>query len=83
MTFEKQLMTISELEQKGFSREDLERWVHIRGFPAMRNGKQGRWRIDTELLIPWLIKKGIMKRPDPELRKIKDAQQPASTSILR
>ena len=72
MVFKKQLMTISELEKEGFTRDELKNWVHIRGFPAIRNNKKGTWRIDTDLLPIWLIKTGRMKRPDPELIKMKE-----------
>ncbi len=69
MVFKKQLMTISELEKEGFTRDELKNWVHIRGFPAIRNSKKGTWRIDTDLLPIWLIKTGRMKRPDQNLSK--------------
>lgn len=62
MEFPKQIMYISELEQLGFSRPVLERWVHIKTFPAFRTGKKGRWQVDTSRLEPWLKKQGFMKK---------------------
>lgn len=75
MPYPKRWMTITELNKEGLSREDLENWVHVKDFPAMRVGKRGTWRIDTSLLDAWLIKHGYMKHPNIDLIKITEAIQ--------
>lgn len=72
--YPKRWMTINELVNEGFGSRELKQWVHVKGFPAMKGkASNSPWKIDTQLLDAWLIKKGIMKRPDSDLLKIKDA----------
>ena len=73
MPYPKKFMSISELDKQGISREHLEVWVHMKDFPSFRVGDRGHWKVNTDLLDPWLIKKGYMKYPNKELQKIKDA----------
>lgn len=68
--YPKKFMTINELVKIGFSREELKKWVNAKDFPSMRSGKNGNWRINTDLLDAWLIKKGFMKKPSEDLLKI-------------
>lgn len=75
MPYPKKFMTITELDSIGVSRELLNDWVHIRDFPAMRNGKRGNWRVNTDLLDAWMIKHGYMKHPNPDLLKIVEAMK--------
>lgn len=55
MTFQKPLMTITELCEMGFSKRQLKRYVHIPGFPAnkMSAAKNSPWLVDTEKFGPW------------------------------
>lgn len=72
--YPKRWMTINELVNEGFGSRELKEWVHIKGFPCMKGkAKNSPFKIDTYYLDAWLIKKGIMKRPDSDLLKIKDA----------
>lgn len=62
MQYPKQLMSITELVEMGFSREALKQWVHIRGFPGYRNSPRGNWKVDTTRLDSWLERKGLKKK---------------------
>ena len=81
MPYPKKWMTINELEQCGLSKEDLKIWVNAKDFPSMRNGSRGHWRINTDLLDSWLIKKGFMKKPSDDLLKINSLINPGLTGI--
>ena len=82
MPYPKKWMTITELEKQcGLSKEDLKDWVHIKDFPAMRTGNRGHWRVNTDLLDSWLIKKGFMKKPTDELLRINSLFVPDSKGI--
>lgn len=64
ITFPKQYMTIKELVEIGFSStQTLNRWVHIRGFPAVRSGtgKTAPWLIDTSQIQKWQKEKGLLQ----------------------
>ena len=77
MPYPKKWMTINELEKQcGLSKEDLKIWVNAKDFPSMRNGTRGHWRINTDLLDSWLIKKGFMKKPSEDLLKISSLMSP-------
>lgn len=77
MPYPKKWMTLKDLNcECGMSLEDLKDWVHIKDFPAMRNGNRGHWRVNTDLLDSWLIKKGFMKKPSEDLLKINSLLTP-------
>lgn len=64
ITFPKQYMTIKQLVDIGFaSRQTLQKWVHIRGFPAVRSGtgKTANWIIDTSQIQNWQKEKGLLQ----------------------
>ncbi len=73
MSYPKKLMSITELTAIGFSREDLEKWVHQTDFPTFRSGTRGTWRINTDYLDAWLIKHNYMKHPSSDLIRINEA----------
>lgn len=62
MDYPKRLMSISELCELGFKRRTLERWVHIRGFPARKSGlgSKSPWKIDTLAFEKWQKRKGLI-----------------------
>ncbi len=54
MIFPKQLMSISELTEMGFSRYELNKYVHARGCPVIISPGGGKYKIDTEKFPEWL-----------------------------
>ena len=62
MEYPKALMTISELVKIGYTKRTLQRWVHIRGFPARKSGlgDKASWKIDTKAFEEWQRKKGLI-----------------------
>lgn len=70
MPYPKKFMTITELSEIGLPIRDLKCWVHIKDFPSMRVGKRGQWKINTDYLDAWLIKRRYMKMPSEEILKI-------------
>lgn len=64
ITFPKKYMTVRELVNIGFtSTQTLNKWVHIRGFPAFKSGtgKTSKWYIDTEVMKDWIKEKGLQQ----------------------
>ena len=63
ITFPKRYMSMKELSDIGFSSiRTLQRYVHIRGFPAVRSGpsKKGKWIIDTSQIQEWQKEKCLL-----------------------
>lgn len=56
MIYPKQIMSISELVELGFPREDLKRYTRIKGVPAYKTKGGGKWLFKTTLLDAWIAK---------------------------
>ena len=56
MIFPKQIMSISELVELGFPREDLKRYTRIKGVPAYKTKGGGKWLFKTAYLEAWIDK---------------------------
>jgi len=59
MQYPKQRMKITEMVSLGFSRDELNRYVHMKGCPAIKNGqgKTSHWVFDTSEFDKWLKEK--------------------------
>lgn len=54
MNYPKQIMSISDLVELGFSRTELNYAVHARGQDfAVKTHGGGKWKIDTEKFEKW------------------------------
>lgn len=62
MYFKKQIMSISELVEMGFPRDEIEGWVHRSGFPVITTQGKGKYLIDTTQLESWLKKNKHIKK---------------------
>lgn len=56
MDYPKQIMSISELVEMGYSREELKRYTRIKGVPAYKTIGGGKWYFKTTLLDAWIDK---------------------------
>lgn len=66
MMFPKQLMTITEMMELGFSRYELYKFAGARGCPIIRSPGGGKIKFDTTKFMDWLVeyqtRPGVTKR---------------------
>lgn len=62
MQFPKQVMTITELCEMGFTRHDLNKYAHMKPSPAHLSPGGGVYRFDTEKLKMLIEKKSNQTR---------------------
>ena len=57
MEYPKPIMSITDLEELGFSRIELKNAVHAKGQDfAVKTAGQGKWKIDTHKFERWRTK---------------------------